>query len=302
VSYNPAGKKCPGVIERRGSMFTRDYPCVAISIHGLVQQITVSYLRHGYYWYVSGTLPEGVEPEHVDETILAKYDIRKCWRYRARQKANGFANLQYIRCGRFYVIMATKGRHAFKVMEHGKLRDIRKSPLLVPIEAAPRVCSGKKRNRSRRSYFDGYAISYRRGRYQRKTAAEREAYRRAMEEWQRETLDGKRVPRPRRGERDPKWHANVAIEKGSFRRLQAYFNNGSVHWPRGKLEEEFSRVPYQAYWTVKQQLLLILGQVNRARKRASLEPLPYSVVLRMKRDQTHPFGQPESAAEKLQGV
>lgn len=41
---------------------------------------------------------------------------------------------------------------------------------------------------------------------------------------------------------------------------------------------------------MKQQLLLILGQVNRARKKASIEPLPYSLVLKMKRDKNHPFG------------
>ena len=70
-----------------------DYQCKAVSIDGLVQQIAVSYLRHGYYWYVTGAVREGLDPSHVDETIISKYDIRKSWRHRADQKARGLANL-----------------------------------------------------------------------------------------------------------------------------------------------------------------------------------------------------------------
>ena len=86
-----------------------EYLCEAASVDGLVQQVAVSYLRHGYWWFVTGTIPERKDPLEVDHNILTKYDIRKDWRFIADRKKRGIANLQYIRFGRFYVIMATKG-------------------------------------------------------------------------------------------------------------------------------------------------------------------------------------------------
>jgi hypothetical protein len=89
----------------------------------------------------------------------------------------------------------------------------------------------------------------------------------------------------------------VAIQTSSYRRLEAYLLSGATHWPQSRLEEEFRGVPYQPYWAVKQQLLMILGRVNRARKKAGQPQLPYHVVLGMKRRQMFPFGRPEDAVE-----
>ena len=93
------------------------YQCEVASVDGLVQQVAVSYLRHGYWWFVTGMIPERKDPREVDHNILTKYDIRKDWRFAAHRKSRGIANLQYIRHGRFYVIMATKGLHEFKQRE-----------------------------------------------------------------------------------------------------------------------------------------------------------------------------------------
>jgi hypothetical protein len=49
--------------------------------------------------------------------------------------------MQYIRCGRFFLLMATKGDHPFKDAERDQIRDVRR----VPIK------------------FAGYSISFRRG-------------------------------------------------------------------------------------------------------------------------------------------
>lgn len=49
--------------------------------------------------------------------------------------------MQYIRCGSFFVLMATAGDHPFKHAERGQIRDIRRVP----------------------TKFAGYSISYRRG-------------------------------------------------------------------------------------------------------------------------------------------
>ena len=116
------------------------YPCVTTSIHALVQQVAVSQLRHGYVWYVTGTVPEGSQPEHVDETIITKYQLSKDWRYRADLKTRGLANVEYLRHDRFYVIMATRGKHPFKIREVEKLRCARYgakhyAPLLIPVKA-----------------------------------------------------------------------------------------------------------------------------------------------------------------------
>ena len=35
------------------------YKCETTSIEGFVQQIACSYLRHGYWWYVTGVVPTG---------------------------------------------------------------------------------------------------------------------------------------------------------------------------------------------------------------------------------------------------
>ena len=40
------------------------YRCIASSPEGLVQQVAVSYLRHGYWWYVTGRIPEGKDCEN----------------------------------------------------------------------------------------------------------------------------------------------------------------------------------------------------------------------------------------------
>jgi hypothetical protein len=140
--------------------------------------------------------------------------------------------------------------------------------------------------------FEGYSISFRRGRYERKTQEERAAYTEALDHWKHQAALGKRLPRPAKGAPDPKSHPHVAIETSSLRRLEAYLLSGATHWPQSRLEGEFRGVPYQPYWAVKQQLLMILGRVNRARKKAGQQQLPYHVVLGMKRTQIFPFGKP----------
>ena len=49
------------------------YRCEATSVEGFVQQIACSYLRHGYWWYVTGVIPKGKDAGAVDEKLMAKY-------------------------------------------------------------------------------------------------------------------------------------------------------------------------------------------------------------------------------------
>ena len=106
-----------------------------------MQQIACSYLRHGYWWYVTGVIPAGKDPHRIDAKLIERYEIDRSARRRASAKRKGQANMQYIRCGSFFVLMVTAGDHAFKDAERGQIRDIRR----VPVK------------------FAGYSISYRRG-------------------------------------------------------------------------------------------------------------------------------------------
>lgn len=117
------------------------YRVEAKSVEGFIQQIACCYLRHGYWFYVTGQVPTDKDPRSVDDKLIRKYGIAISESTRRRRKQAGNANLQYIRHGRFFAILATKGRHPFFEEEQGRLRDIRVAPLR----------------------YAGYAISYKRG-------------------------------------------------------------------------------------------------------------------------------------------
>jgi hypothetical protein len=77
------------------------YRYEAKSIDGFVQQLAVSYVANGYFFFVTGVIPEGKNQRHVDEKLIAKYGIDVSKFTRARRKAHGQANVQYLRFGRF---------------------------------------------------------------------------------------------------------------------------------------------------------------------------------------------------------
>jgi hypothetical protein len=117
------------------------YRTAARSVEGFVQQIACCYLRHGYWFYVTGVIPPTKDAEQIDRKIIEKYRIAVSESTRARRKRLGQANLQYLRHECRFVILATKGQHAFFDCEAKAIRDIRHCPL----------------------HYGGYSISYRRG-------------------------------------------------------------------------------------------------------------------------------------------
>ncbi len=106
-----------------------------------MQQIACCYLRHGYWFYVTGHIPAHKDVAIIDRKLIEKYGIDVSESTRARRKHLGRANLQYIRFGRLFAIVATKGEHEFFAIESGSIHDIRHTPLKI----------------------GGYSISYRRG-------------------------------------------------------------------------------------------------------------------------------------------
>lgn len=106
------------------------YRCVATSQAGFIQQLAVGYISNGYYFYVAGVIPSNKSAARVDVKILAAYDIAISKWTRARRKRAGQANVQYLRYGRYYVIVATHGVHHFFAAEAKRVRDMRKTPIL----------------------------------------------------------------------------------------------------------------------------------------------------------------------------
>ncbi len=139
------------------------YRCDAASLAGFVQQIAVSYIANGYYFYVLGLVPERKDPRAIDAKLVTRYGI-DCSKYvRARRKQAGRANLHYIRYREVFVLLATHGAHPFFEEEAGQIRDVRREPLKVLGYAigvragrvSVRIERGEYRNL--RAYFHGLA-------------------------------------------------------------------------------------------------------------------------------------------------
>lgn len=114
------------------------YRCV-YSRDGFVHYLATSVICRGYWFYVTGRIPDGKDAEKIDRKLIEKYDCAISKSARWRRKKLGKANCRYLRCGKFFVIFATKGEHDF-FEEEANIRDIRKTPLK----------------------FSGYSISFRR--------------------------------------------------------------------------------------------------------------------------------------------
>ena len=117
------------------------YLCETSSLEGFVQQIAGNYLPHGYWFYVTGHVPDTKAARLVDENLVEKYGIDVSRATRSRRKLAGNASLHYIRHERLFVLLATHGKHSFFEEEQACIRDIRE----IPIQ------------------YGGYSISYRHG-------------------------------------------------------------------------------------------------------------------------------------------
>ncbi len=110
------------------------------SIEGFVQQLALSYIGHGYWFYITGIIPERKDPQRVDEKLLEQYDAGLSKWAKARRKRAGLANVHYIRHGRFFVLIASRGEHRFFQHEPNH-KDVRRDSIR----------------------FGGYSIGYRLG-------------------------------------------------------------------------------------------------------------------------------------------
>lgn len=83
-------------------------------------------------------------------------------------------------------------------------------------------------------------------------------------------------PGPGRG------HAHVRIDEETFKDLKAYILEVACRCPTEALARMFSTLPFEPYAPVRRQLFQILRGVNRSRRVAGLEVIPYS-ALRLRR-------------------
>jgi hypothetical protein len=196
------------------------YQCVATTVAGFVQQLAVNYVARGYYFYVTGTIPEGKDPAKTDRKIIEQYGIDMSKWARARRRKGGEANVQYLRYERFYVIIATHGKHPFFTAEGEQIRDIRKRPLR----------------------YIGYAIGVGRSR------------------------------------RDRSLHASVRIQREVFRELLAQFKRIAVQRTVEEVCRELRALPFEPFAPVRDQCAILLRAVNRLRKTASLELVPWNAI------------------------
>jgi hypothetical protein len=107
------------------------YRCVAASLSGFVQQVAVSYVKNGYWFYVAGAVPNGKDALALDGKIVELYGLGISKFVRCRRRKAGEAGVQYIRLGRYFVIMATHGEHLFFVREKSMIKDVRRCPIKV---------------------------------------------------------------------------------------------------------------------------------------------------------------------------
>ncbi len=83
-------------------------------------------------------------------------------------------------------------------------------------------------------------------------------------------------------------HSHVRIERGEYNRLKAYLLDLALRRSREKLENEFSKLHFEPYAPVRNQLFQIFRAVNRARKVAGYQKIDKSCI-RTKRQIVRPF-------------
>jgi hypothetical protein len=215
-----------------------EYRYVATSVEGFVQQLATCYLRHGYYFFVQGKVPDGRDPTEIDNRLLKKYDARLNTAKRYYRKKQGIACVHYLRFERDWILLATHGKgrfwdeHFSLEATRNQIKDVREVPI----------------------HFCGYSIRMRRGEFLRKPP-------------------GQKQPKV-----DGKLRVRVLICRTRFRLLKAELLELSTKRDVKYLELRLWRIGFEPYAPVRRQLLDLLRMINARRKAARLPLVPYTCV------------------------
>ena len=87
---------------------------------------------------------------------------------------------------------------------------------------------------------------------------------------------------------DGKYHASVRIEEREWKRHKTQIIEHCTQRTPEALAKVFGNIPYEPYAPVTNQVLTLYRAVNRKRKRAGLEEVPFS-CLRLRRRPVQPF-------------
>lgn len=214
----------------------RQAVCEVRSLTALVKQIAVHTIRWGYWWYVSGIIPEHKDPRDIDRRLMDKYAANLSESCRYRRKQQGLANTRYYRFGRRFFIFTSLGHSPIWELEKANLRCIRKPPRNFEKRTG---YTGKFPYAPLR--IGGYSISYKPG-----------------------GLTSK-------GEVDPKWHSHVELHPEAYRKLKATFLELSTKRSADQLGMMFYEVGYEPYKPLLRQLYSIHKQVNQKRRRSGIK-------------------------------
>lgn len=144
------------------------YRYIVESEAAFIQQLAVSYVGKGFWFYVAGRIPEGKDPARTDEKLLRRYLVNMSKWARARRKKSGLGNVHYLRFGRFFVLLASHGAHRFFLDE--AFNDCRRSPIKafgyavsyrkgVDGKGHPSVRIGREEYKRVKSYFESIACA-----------------------------------------------------------------------------------------------------------------------------------------------
>lgn len=164
------------------------YQYVATSLPGFLQRLAVHLMAHGYYFFVTGNIPERKDPTNTDAKILAQYRVAQTRWERARRKRAGLGNVHYLRYGHFFVILATHGANEFCAGEGERVREAREHAVTIAgysvglrrgVDRAlhPSVSIHPERYRELKAYFLDIAV------HRSEEALRREFARLSFEPW-----------------------------------------------------------------------------------------------------------------------
>ena len=111
----------------------------AQTLGSFLRRVAIDYVRYGYVRYALREIPPEKDPTLIDCKLVALYGVTRCRVTRMRRRKQGLANVQYVRFGHSFVLLATEGHHP--IFENLRTFDIRSAPL----------------------YFRGYSIGVKQG-------------------------------------------------------------------------------------------------------------------------------------------
>jgi hypothetical protein len=108
-----------------------EYKFEVTSSVGFLQRVATHLLPKGYYFFVQGTLSKGKNPLALDQKFISRYDVAKTEGARRWRKSQGLGNVQYVRHGMSWILLATHGDHAIREGEGDNLKDVRRAPIRI---------------------------------------------------------------------------------------------------------------------------------------------------------------------------